>query len=227
MKIINFLIFICSLLLITAQASPVVASSSHQFIVVVYGDILTSNTYLPQEQTFPAQLEKRLRTTGFDVNVTAMGETDFTTSAALEKINSLVGIAPDIVILQLGETDIKRNFGFIGFSTNYIKIVDTLKKAGVYVIVMGAKAPETSDPSYATQIKDFFYFKIGRSVPLYPYTLQGVAGDEKLTMGDSHRPNQHGVAVMVNGIYGMVDAGLRWKIEAINKLRQRQIKGKN
>ncbi len=227
MKIINFLIFICSLLLITAQASPVSASSSHQFIVVVYGDILTSNTYLSPEQTFPAQLEKRLRTTGFEVNVTAMGDTDFTTSTALEKISSLVGIAPDVVILQLGEADIKRNFGFIGFSTNYLKIVDELKKAGVYVIVMGTKAQESSDPVYAEQIKDFFYFKIGRRLPLYPYTLQGVVGDEKLTMGDNYRPNQHGVAVMVNGIYGMVDAGLRWKIEAINKLRQKQVKGRN
>ncbi|MEK6747276.1 MAG: GDSL-type esterase/lipase family protein [Pseudomonadota bacterium] len=219
MNILKFLIFTCCFLFYTSQAvAQFVTSSSQQLLVVIYGDVLTSNSYLPVEQTFPHQLEKRLRTIGFDVSVLAMGETEFTTPAALEKLPNLIGISPDLVIVQLGETDLKREFSAIGITSNIKKIVDSLQKKGVYVIVMAPKMPTTSDAEYNKKIVDFFT-KIGKTVPLYPYTLQDIAGNSERTISDNYLPNSNGVEVMVNGIYIAVDTGLRWRLDVINKLR--------
>lgn len=223
MKILKILALICSFLFFVPQAmAQSFSSSSQQLLVVIYGDIITSNNYLPAEQTFPAQLEKRLRVTGFEVNVLAMGDSEFTSSTALEKLPSLVGAAPDVVIVQLGETDIKRNFSAFGFISNLQKIIDTLKSKGIYVIVMGAKIPESADVGYAKKINDFFN-STARKTPLY-YTLDNVAGYPERTISDSYRPNAKGVEIMVNGIYIMVDTGLRWRLDVINKIRLKQNK---
>lgn len=222
MKMLKFLIFACSFLYF---APPVLAqagsSAAHQLLVVVYGDSLTSSSYLPREQGFPFQLEKRLRITGFEVKVVPMGDPEFTSSSALEKLNNLIGHAPDLVILQLGETDMRRGFSYFGFYDNLRKIVNTLKQNGIYVVVMGTKSPESNGPEYVKQINSYFG-KIAVYTPVYPYTLQGIAGIPDMTLSDSYRPNANGVTVMVNGIYGMVDTGLRWKLDMINKMRMKQ-----
>jgi acyl-CoA thioesterase I len=227
MNILKFLVFTCSFLFVTSQAAAqLLTSSSQQLLVVVYGDVLTSNNYLPHEQTFPFQLEKRLRIIGFDVSVIAMGEPEFTTSAALERLPNLIGTSPDLVIVQLGETDIKREFSAIGIINNIKKIIDTLKKNGIYVIVMAPKMPETMDIDYNKKIIDFFT-KMRKVTPLYPYTLADIAGNSERTISDNYLPNSNGVEVMVNGLYIMVDTGLRWRLDVINKIRLKNLKLQN
>lgn len=223
MKILKNLLFACWFLFLMPQAmAQSFLSSSQQLLVVVYGDILTSNSYLPAEQTFPAQLDKKLKAIGFEVNVLAMGDSEFTSSTALEKLPSLVGAAPDVVIIQLGETDIKRNFSAFGFINNLQKIIDTLKSKGIYVIIMGARVPESADAAYAKKINEFLS-STARKTPLY-YTLDNVAGSPERTISDNYRPNAKGVEIMVNGVYIMVDSGLRWRLDVINKMRLKQNK---
>lgn len=227
MNTLKFLVFTCSFLFVTSQAAAqFLTSSSQQLLVVVYGDVLTSNSYLPHEQTFPFQLEKRLRIIGFDVSVLAMGETEFTTSTALEKLPNLIGISPDLVIVQLGETDIKREFSAVGIINNIKNIIDALKKSGIYVIVMAPKMPETMDTDYNKKIRDF-YTKMSKYTPLYPYTLQDIAGNSERTISDNYLPNSNGVEVMVNGLYIMVDTGLRWRLDVINKMRLKTLKNQH
>lgn len=222
MKMLKFLIVICGFLCLPAQASAQTGSSApHQLLVVVYGDILTSTNYLPHDQTFPYQLEKRLRITGFEVKVVAMGDPEFTTSTALERIDDLIGRAPDLVIVQLGETDMKRGFSHVGFYDNLLRIIQALKKNGIYTIVMGTKSPAFNGSEYAERI-DTYFKRISAKTPVYPYTLTGIAGVPDMTMGDNYRPNANGVTTMVNGVYGMVDSGLRWKLDMINKIRLQQ-----
>lgn len=224
MNILKFFVFICISMLCSSQASAQsLASSAQQLLVVVYGDILTSNSYLPIEQSFPYQLEQRLRIIGFDVSVQAMGDTEFTTSTAIEKLPNLVGISPDLVIIQLGETDIKRAFSAVGITSNIQKIIDTLKKKGIYVIVMGPRIPNTGDPDYNKMLREYFT-RLAVYTPLYPYTLQDIVGNSERTISDNYLPNSKGVEVMVNGLYLTVDAGLRWRLEVINKLRMQNLK---
>ncbi len=224
MNILKFLAFICTFFLFTSQAvAQYLSSSSQQLLVVVYGDVLTSNNYLPLEQRFPYQLEKRLRIIGFDVSVIAMGDSEFTTSAALEKLPNLIGASPDLVIVQLGETDIKRGFSSVGITTNLKTIIDTLQKKGIYVVVMGPKMPDINNIDYYHTISDFF-IKLAKNTPLYPYTLQDIVGNSERTISDNYLPNSKGVEIMVNGLYITIDSGLRWRLEVINKIRLENLK---
>ncbi len=153
----------------------------------------------------------------------AIGDPEFTTSTALEKLDNLIGMAPDLVILQLGETDMKRGFSHAGFYDNMVRIIQELKKNGIYTIVMGTKSPSFNGRTYADLI-DSYFKKISANTPVYPYTLAGIAGVPDMTMSDNYRPNANGVINMVNGVYGMVDTGLRWKLDMINKMRLQQKK---
>lgn len=219
MRILKILLFFCLLLSYTPPSSAQTASL--ELLVVVYGDGLTSGASLMPGQGFPAQLEKRLESTGFEVNVTYMGEIGLTTSMVLGKMDYLVGQAPDLVILQLGETDLRLGVNPTRFFADLQKIIDALKSKNIYVVVMGAKAPVARGKDYATQI-ELGFKKIGDKTALYPYTLEGIVGREDLTLGDGYHPNARGVEIMVNGIQRIVDFGLRWRLEVINKWRAQQ-----
>lgn len=196
-------------------------SLSPDLLVMVYGDILTLNTNLQPSQTFPAQLEKKLRTAGFEARVVHVGERELTSVRAIEKLPFLIGKSPDIMILQIGETDMRRNLNPRAINENLHKIIDVLREKSIYVVVMGAKPPAANGKEYADQIEGK-YKELSSTVSVYPYTLQGIVGNEGLTVADGYHPNAKGVEFMVNNIYRMVDTGLRWRLQVINQIRAKQ-----
>lgn len=218
-----FLAFILSTPAIAAEIfQPLAIPAPQSLLVIIYGDELTSGKYLREDQSLAAQLEKKLRKVGFQVNVESMGAPELTTANALEKLNTILGKAPDLVILQLGETDIKRSLSPRDIRANLNNIIDKLKKNGIYVVLMGTKAPKYRGESYVQDI-DKTFDRLKNSAALYPYTLEGIIGNEEMTLGDNYHPNAHGIEVIVNGIYPLVDAGLRWKLDAIVKWQQQQL----
>lgn len=219
---INKLKLLSLLALIFAYAPAVMAQAAlPELLVMVYGDRLTMNTNLQPGQSFSAQLEKKLRTAGFDVKVRHVGEPELTSVRAVEKLPSLIGKAPDLFILQIGEVDMRRNLNAQAINENLQNIISVLQEKNIYVIVMGAKPPAANGKEYANQIQAK-YDQIKTSVSLYPYTLQGIVGNENLTVADGYHPNAKGVEFMVENIYRMVDAGLRWRLQVINQLRAKQ-----
>lgn len=220
MKPLKIILFLCLSLMYVPQASAQLALPP-PLLVIIYGDELTSGNYLRPEYALHTKLEKKLRTIGFQVKVETMGKPKLTSREALRNIDSVIGKAPDVVILQLGNTDIERGFNAVNFHENMKRIINRIKRKGIYVMLMGTRVPSYRSKEY---IKDFntYFHRLGKKTPLYPYTLEGVVGNERLTLGDGYRPNSHGIDVIVNGIYHMVDAGLRWRLEQINKWRKEQ-----
>jgi acyl-CoA thioesterase-1 len=219
MKILQILIgFAFSLVFVSAAFA---VQEQPKLQVVVFGDELTGNQYLPPEKRFDAQLEKKLRDIGFVVNVSSMPVIATSSSDAMRKLDNILAVAPDVVIIQLGEEDIKRGLDPSVLRNNIIYLVDVFKSKSIYPIVMGTKAPASRGGDYAYQIEEGFN-RIGGKAQLYRQTLGEIAGNPDYTIGDAYRPNAKGVALMVEGVFRAVDAGLRWRLEVINHIRASQ-----
>ncbi|MBB6253596.1 arylesterase [Nitrospirillum iridis] len=185
------------------------AAQARPLKVVVLGDSLSAGYNLPPGQGLTRQLEAALRHDGFDVTVGDTAVSGQTSAGGLAGLDWMLGDAPDLVVVELGANDMLRGVDPKSTRANLDKILATLKDRHVSTILAGMKAQPNLGADYVAAF-DTIYPDLAKryAVPFYPFILDGVALDPKLTIADRMHPNGDGVAVMVRGLKPVVAKAL-------------------
>jgi acyl-CoA thioesterase-1 len=198
-------------LLLSLATMPAYASAipSVPVAVLVLGDSLTAGYGLEESESFPAQLERRLKTAGYDVNVINAGVSGDTTAGGLARIEWTLADRPEIVIVELGGNDALRGLDTELIYTNLDKILTRLEAAECRVILAGMLAPRNLGQEYYTKF-DRIYPALAEQhdVLFYPFFLEGVATDPELNQSDGVHPNAAGVRRIVAGVTPLVTTAL-------------------
>jgi acyl-CoA thioesterase-1 len=199
---------LAALLLGTAAAAPS-AGGKTTLKIIALGDSLTAGFGLPLEAAFPAVLERKLKGEGYDVSIANAGVSGDTASGGLARLDWAIGQDADGVILELGANDMLRGADPEITKAALDSVLAKLKERGIKALIAGMNAT----PSYGREYKarfDAIYPALARkyAAPLYPFFLEGVAGDASLTLGDGLHPNAAGVERIVNGILPLARAFL-------------------
>ncbi len=173
-------------------------------LIWAFGDSLTAGYGLPPAQGFTAQLERALRARGIAATVRnggVSGETAAQGRARLLWGLRGLGAKPDLAIVELGANDMLRGLPPAQAAANLDRIVTTLKARGIPVLLAGMRASPNLGAEYVRAF-DGLYPALARrhGVPLYPFFLDGVAGNPRLAQADGLHPNARGVAVIVGRI---------------------------
>lgn len=218
-------VFTLFVLLVT---SPEISRAEKVYRVVVYGDSITSGYQLQPQDSFPARLEKKILSNGYEgVTVINLSREDATTASATATTDQVLQTLPDVIIVQLGYNDARRGVLASAVAHNLKNIIIELKKSGAYIIVMGTPAPDGSADAYKNQIMNNYYEVSGNeSVALYPSAVEGIAHNPALTLADGIHPNTAGVEMMVDGVFPLVDLGLRWRYEVYVQQQQQSLAAK-
>lgn len=181
--------------------------------VVILGDSITSGYQLQPQDAFPAKLQRKIHTAGYDrVEVINMGQDNATTASTLSYVDSVAGKLPDVIVVQLGFNDAKRGVPTTATGSNLNRIVATLKRTKAYVVLAGVIAPGGTSATYQRNVAyNFYNIAKLQKVPLLQNILAGIANNPYLTLADGMHPNTVGVDTMVENIFPLVDVGLRWK----------------
>ncbi|HVL70469.1 MAG TPA: arylesterase [Beijerinckiaceae bacterium] len=188
-----------------AQAAPLQ--------IVALGDSLTAGYGLPQDAAFPAVLERELRKRGHDVRITNAGVSGDTASGGLDRLDWAVPDGTDGVIVALGANDMLRGVDPAVTRRALESIVTRLKERKIPVMLAGMFAARNLGPDYVQRF-DSIYPDLAQShgLVLYPFFLEGIAGDPKLNLPDRVHPSAPGVERMVANILPTVErflAGLK------------------
>jgi acyl-CoA thioesterase I len=184
---------------ITAVASVATADASCR--IAVLGDSLTAAYGLAVEDGFPARLQRRLRETGNDCEVLDAGVGGDTSAGGLARLDWMLADAPTHVIVELGGNDALRALPPGQMAGNLDAIVGRLRAEGVAVLLAGMRAPPNLGRSYGDAFEAVFPQVAERhAVPLYPFFLDGVAGNPELNQPDGIHPTAEGIAVIVERI---------------------------
>jgi acyl-CoA thioesterase I len=186
--------------------------------IIVFGDSLTSGYQLQPEQAFPAVLEQKLRSDGYDVSVLNMSIPGETTSGGIARINSVTRLKPDIVILELGANDALRGLQIEAINSNIYTMIDLMVRHGISVIVCGMKAPPNMGRAYASRFNKMLDHAANMAM-VYPFMLEGVATVPQYNLADGYHPNANGVRVMVNNFYPYIIPVLRQRIKYLRDLK--------
>jgi acyl-CoA thioesterase I len=177
--------------------------------LAVLGDSLTAGYGLPAEAAFPAKLQKALREKGIKVDILNAGVSGDTTSAGRDRLDWSIPEGTDAVIVELGANDALRGLDPKVARAALEDIIKRLKERKIAVMLAGMYAPRNFGPEYAAKF-DPIYPDLAKAydVPLYPFFLDGIAGEAKLNLPDGIHPTAEGVDIIVARILPAVEAFL-------------------
>ncbi|GJE62018.1 arylesterase [Methylobacterium trifolii] len=187
-------------------SSPAGAQAPRPLKLVALGDSLTAGYRLPADAAFPAVLERALATKGLRVSVANAGVSGETATNGLDRVEWSVPDGTDGVILELGANDMLRGTDPAVTKKALDTIIAGLKARGIPVLLAGMRASANLGPDYVARF-DAIYPDLARQygLVLYPFFLEGIAGDRAYNLDDGLHPNVKGVEAIVSGILPSVE----------------------
>ena len=183
------------------------AAAARTLRLVALGDSLTAGLGLAPGKAFPDRLEAALRAKGWDVKVINAGVSGDTAADGLARYEWAVPPDGDALIIELGANDMLRGLKPEATKATLAAILDKARAAHLPTLLAGMRAAPNLGPEYASQFSAIYpALAKAYDVPLYPFFLDGVAGDPKLNQPDGLHPTADGVEVIVQKILPSVEA---------------------
>jgi len=181
-------------------------------VIVAMGDSLTEGFGLDMEQAYPAQLERKLLADGYNVSVINAGNSGETSSGALSRVDWVLSMQPDVVILATGGNDGLRGIEPSITQKNLEQLTERFQDAGAVVVLAGMEMVQNMGEEYTAAFRALYPEVADRyEVILVPFFLEGVAADPNLNQADFIHPTAEGYAIVIETLYPYV-------VEALSSL---------
>jgi acyl-CoA thioesterase-1 len=169
--------------------------------IVAFGDSLTAGLGVGADDSYPAQLQRRLDDLDYRYRVINAGVSGDTTAGGVRRVPWVLNSKPDLVILELGGNDGLRGLSLEQTKSNLSEIIRRLQQAGVTVVLAGMKLPPNYGPEYTTGF-EAIYPALAKQyrLPLIPFFLEGVAASPTLNQADGIHPTKEGYRMIVEQI---------------------------
>jgi acyl-CoA thioesterase-1 len=185
-------------------------ASARTLKVVALGDSLTAGYGVPAGKAFPDQLEAALKAKGYDVAIVNSGVSGDTAADGLARYDWATPPDADALIVELGANDMLRGLPPPAMKAALAAILDKAKAANLPILIAGMRAAPNLGADYDRDFDAVFpALANAYGAILYPFFLDGVAGDPKLNQPDGLHPTPAGVEVIVREILPSVEALLR------------------
>ncbi len=170
-------------------------------LVVFLGDSLTAGFGLGEPQAFPAILGEKLEHEGRPIRVVNAGVSGDTSAGGLRRLDWVLGLRPDVLVVGLGANDGLRGQPAAAVEANLRAIIVRAREAGVSVVLLGMRLPPNLGPAYVEKF-EAVYPRLAREldVPLVPFLLKGVAARPDLNLEDGIHPNADGQRIVAENV---------------------------
>jgi len=194
------------------SAAPAPAPQTRP-LVLAFGDSLTAGYALDSGLGFAPQLQASLRRHGVAATVVDGGVSGDTTQAGRARLGwTLDGLPrkPDLIIVELGANDMLRALDPQLTKANLDAILIELERRKIKTVLAGMRAAPNLDPAYIAAF-DAIYRDLSAKhrATLYPFFLDGVAGQAGMVQQDAMHPTFAGVKTIVTRILPTIKRALK------------------
>jgi acyl-CoA thioesterase-1 len=204
-KFLTFIVFALS-----GALCALSAAAANQPAVLVFGDSLSAGYGIDVDQSWPALLQSRLETEGYEhrvINASISGET--TEGGATRIVTALDEFAPALVILELGGNDGLRGFPTGRIAGNLRSIVETSKASGAAVVLLGIRIPSNYGARYTREFEDVYRELAAElDVPWIEFFMEGVALNDELMQDDGIHPNAEAQPLLLQNAWPIISEAL-------------------
>lgn len=179
--------------------------------IMVLGDSISAGYGMEIEQVWVSLLEQRLEQKfpgQYEViNRSMSGET---AAGALSRLPGLLDHhQPDILIIELGGNDGLRGQPPAVIERNLARLVAMGLEAEAQTLLFGMKIPPNYGTAYSQAFEENFTRIAERyEVPLLPFFMEDVAGDDSLMQADGIHPKAEAQSKLLDNAWPFIEAAL-------------------
>lgn len=181
-------------------------------VILFLGDSITAGYGLDPDQAFPALIQEKIDSKGWNFKVVNAGQSGDTSAGGLNRLDWLLKNRVDILILELGANDGLRGLPPETTKSNLQAIIERTKAKypEVKVIVAGMKVPPNLGGDYGRKFEAVFVdlAKKNQAV-LIPFVLEGVGGSRELNLPDGVHPTAKGHEIVAANVWKVLEPILR------------------
>jgi acyl-CoA thioesterase I len=184
------------------QPAPV---NDHRPVIVCFGDSLTEGHGAEYGKSYPDYLQSDLDDRGYHYRVVNLGISGNTTKDGVERLNEVLALKPDVVVVEFDGNDGLRGLRIEDTRANLDKIVATLKSSGTKVALAGITLPPDYGPDYIQQFNQTYALLAKKyNVPLLPFLLKGVFGVDGMMQRDNTHATAQGNKIVANNVLPLI-----------------------
>ncbi len=189
---------------VSQNLAPVVAvefakaEEKTQCDVVAFGDSLTQGMGVSQSESYPSVLSKLI-----DKEICNLGISGNTTNDAKDRLSQILALKPKVVFMAIGANDLLKGVSPADTKSNIEKMVETLTKADIILVVLGFESLKTKMTkemaASLTSVKDAV--KGNQDIVYLPQAFAGVLDEKSMLSGDNMHPNADGYKKLAEHVH--------------------------
>lgn len=187
------------------NAAPVQDNKSAEPRTILFlGNSLSAGYGLGTEFAFPALIQEKIDSLGWNFKVINAGLSGETSSGGLRRIDWLLQRKIDVFFLELGANDGLRGIPLDLTQQNLQAIIDRVKakNAEVRIVIAGMLVPPNMGREYSSKFRTLFLELAEKNeAALVPFLLEGVGGNPKLNLPDGIHPTAEGHRIVARNVW--------------------------
>jgi acyl-CoA thioesterase-1 len=191
-------------------AGPETTPHDSRPVVACFGDSLTAGYGVDADNSYPAELQRALDAAGYAYRVVNMGISGETTKDGLARVERVIRMHPEVVVVEFGGNDGLRGVPVASSRENLDAIVDQLKKSGTRVALAGITLPPQYSSPYIKSFNETYTVLAKKyAVPLLPFVLKDVYGVPGSIQQDGIHPTAQGCIQVAKNVLRLIEPLLR------------------
>jgi acyl-CoA thioesterase-1 len=194
----------------STHAAPIEASPTEDTrpVVLFVGTSLTAGFGLDPRQAYPAIVQAKIDSAGFDYQVVNAAVSGQTSAGARSSIDWLLRRPVAVLVIETGANDGLRGIDPAELRSNIEAIITRAQtqQPPPVIILAGMEAPPNLGRRYASQFRAV-YADVAREYDLHliPFLLDGVAGLDSLNQADGIHPTAAGQLILARHAWDVLD----------------------
>jgi acyl-CoA thioesterase-1 len=180
--------------------------------ILFLGTSLTAGYGLDPEQAYPALIQKKIDSAGFDYRVINAGVSGETSAGALRRVDWLLQQPVSVLVVETGANDGLRGLSPDSLRSNIQAIFDRARRLqpSAQLVLLGMQVPPNYGRSYSQQFRSL-YPEVAESngAVLVPFLLEEVGGVNALNQPDGVHPTAEGQRRMAETVWRVLEPVLR------------------
>lgn len=176
-------------------------------VILFLGNSLSAGLGVDEADSFPARIDERIDSLGWDFRVVNAGLSGETTSGGLRRVDWLLEDRVDVLVLELGGNDGLRGVPVEVARDNLRQIIEKTRAAypDVTIVLAGMQIPPNLGHDYTQRFRAMYpELAESENTHLIPFLLEDVGGVDSLMQGDGIHPTADGHRVVADNVWDVL-----------------------
>jgi acyl-CoA thioesterase-1 len=176
--------------------------------ILFFGDSITAGYGIDENQAFPALIQQKIDSLGWNYSVQNGGLSGETSAGGLRRVDWMLQKKVDVFVLELGGNDGLRGLDLQSTRKNLQEIIEKVraKYPEAVIILAGMKVPPNLGTNYTQEFKALYpALAEDEDVALISFLLEGVGGKASMMQADGIHPTPEGHARIAKTVWDTLE----------------------